>query len=46
MTRIDFPQLMTQVFVEVDDWCACHGPQKRFSDSELLTLASLKQSIK
>ena len=50
MTSIDFPGLMTHVFVLVDDWIDHNwvpsipprpGPKPRFSDSEVLTLALL-----
>ena len=50
MTSIDFPSLMTLVFVLVDDWyqsqvapirCPQPGAKPRFSDSEVLTLALL-----
>jgi hypothetical protein len=50
MTTIDFPTLMTHVFVLVDDWyqseIAPHqrprpGARAQFSDSEVLTLALL-----
>jgi hypothetical protein len=50
MTSIDFPSLMTTVFVLVDDWYNQHvkpsqrprpGTQPQFSDSEVLTLALL-----
>ncbi len=50
MTSIDFPSLMTTVFVLVDDWLQQQpmasqanrpGVKARFSDSEVLTLALL-----
>jgi len=50
MTSIDFPTVMTHVFVLVDDWFqenvtgvmpVHRGVQARFSDSEVITLALL-----